>query len=215
MPGRVLGYGEGALLVEVDTLHHALDLHDRVTGRDRPPGLADAVLGACSVLLVARTPADLRHLRDTAERLLRVPTSPDPHPQRGDGSAPAEVRIAVHYDGEDLDAVARHTGLGRDEVVAAHTGTPWLVGFAGFAPGFAYLVDGDPRLRVPRRDTPRTRVPAGAVGLADGFSGIYPRASPGGWQLIGHTDAALWDLGRQHPALLRPGQRVRFVEVGS
>ena len=83
--------------------------------------------------------------------------------------------------------------------------------FGGFAPGFAYLEGGDPRLTVPRLATPRTLVPAGSVGLAGGYSGIYPRSSPGGWQLIGHTDVALWDVDREPAALLRPGWWVQFV----
>jgi KipI family sensor histidine kinase inhibitor len=99
------------------------------------------------------------------------------------------------------------------EVIDAHTGTPWRVGFGGFAPGFAYLVDGDSRLSVPRRTQPRTRVPAGSVGLAGEFSGIYPRESPGGWQLIGRTEAVLWDVERTHPALLIPGMWVTFRAV--
>jgi KipI family sensor histidine kinase inhibitor len=123
------------------------------------------------------------------------------------------VEIPVTYDGPDLDDVAVLTGLTRDGVVAAHTGTDWRVGFGGFAPGFAYLVGGDPRLRVPRRSEPRTRVPAGAVGLAGEFSGIYPRESPGGWQLLGTTDVVLWDADREPPALLVPGTIVRFVEA--
>lgn len=118
--------------------------------------------------------------------------------------------IPVTYDGPDLVEVARLTGLTVDEVVAAHTGTPWRVAFGGFAPGFAYLVGGDPRLQVPRRETPRTSVPAGSVGLAGEFSGVYPRASPGGWQLIGRTDAVMWDVDRDPPALLAPGATVRF-----
>ncbi len=89
------------------------------------------------------------------------------------------------YDGADLDEVARLTGMTPDQVVAAHTGTLWRVGFGGFAPGFAYLVGGDERLNVPRQSEPRTRVPAGSVALAGEFSGVYPRESPGGWQLIG------------------------------
>jgi KipI family sensor histidine kinase inhibitor len=97
------------------------------------------------------------------------------------------------------------------EVVSAHTATPWRVGFGGFAPGFAYLVGGDPRLEVPRRAEPRPSVPAGAVGLAGRYSGIYPRSSPGGWQLIGHTDAVLFDVDADPPALLQPGMTVRFV----
>ena len=105
--------------------------------------------------------------------------------------------------------------LAVDDVVAAHTGTRWQVGFAGFSPGFAYLVGGDPRLAVPRRAEPRPRVRAGSVALAGEFSGIYPRESPGGWQLIGRTDAVLWDLGRTRPALLTPGMWVRFRSEGS
>lgn len=85
--------------------------------------------------------------------------------------------------------------------------------FCGFAPGFGYMVGGDPRLRVPRRDEARVRVPAGAVALAGEFTGVYPRASPGGWQLLGRTDAVIWDVDRDPPGLLRPGVRVRFEEV--
>jgi KipI family sensor histidine kinase inhibitor len=133
----------------------------------------------------------------------------------GPVEAPATdaVEIPVVYDGPDLADVARLTGLAADEVVAAHTGTPWRVAFSGFAPGFAYLVGGDPRLAVPRRERSRTSVPAGSVGLAGEYSGVYPRSSPGGWQLIGRTDAVLWDLDREPPALLRPGGEVRFVRA--
>jgi KipI family sensor histidine kinase inhibitor len=102
------------------------------------------------------------------------------------------------------------TGLDENAVVTAHTATPWTVGFGGFAPGFAYLTGGDPRLHVPRRVTPRAKVPAGSVGLAGDFSGVYPRSSPGGWQLIGHTEVELFDVERNPPALLQPGMRVRF-----
>jgi KipI family sensor histidine kinase inhibitor len=118
----------------------------------------------------------------------------------------------VRYDGEDLPEVARMCGLTEREVAVRHLEATYLVAFCGFAPGFAYLTGGDPVLRVPRRADPRTRVPAGAVGLADEFTGVYPRPMPGGWQLIGRTDAVLWDLGREPPALLLPGTRVRFVE---
>ena len=98
-------------------------------------------------------------------------------------------------------------------MIAAHTASPWRVAFGGFAPGFAYLTGGDPRLQAPRRAEPRPSVPAGSVGLAGEYSGIYPRSSPGGWQLIGRTAAALWDAGRQPPALLSPGRWVQFVKV--
>ena len=118
------------------------------------------------------------------------------------------------YDGPDLAEVARLTGLDEDEVVAAHTGTPWRIAFGGFAPGFAYLTGGDARLRVPRRDEPRTTVPAGAVGLAGEFSGVYPRPSPGGWQLIGSTDAAA--VGRRpRPARAAAPGRHGAVQGGA
>jgi KipI family sensor histidine kinase inhibitor len=125
------------------------------------------------------------------------------------------VELDVRYDGTDLGEVAVLTGLSESEVVAAHTGQDWVVAFTGFAPGFGYLRGFSPgpdseRLSVPRRSEPRVRVPAGAVALAAGYTGIYPRVSPGGWQLIGHTDAQLWDVDRDPPALLRPGVRVRF-----
>jgi KipI family sensor histidine kinase inhibitor len=121
------------------------------------------------------------------------------------------VEIPVTYDGADLDDVADLTGLSPHDVIAAHTGTLWTVAFGGFAPGFFYLADGDPRLHVPRRPSPRTHVPAGSVGIAGGFSGVYPRESPGGWQLIGRTDQIMWDTARRPPALLAAGTRVRFV----
>jgi KipI family sensor histidine kinase inhibitor len=121
--------------------------------------------------------------------------------------------IDVRYDGEDIDEVARLTGLTPAEVVAAHTGTPWRVAFCGFAPGFSYLIGGDPRLRVPRRNEARVRVPAGAVAIAGEFSSIYPRVSPGGWQLLGHTDATLWDVAAEPPAVLLPGAVVEFRDV--
>ena len=124
------------------------------------------------------------------------------------------TEIAVSYDGPDLDEVARLTGLTAAEVIAAHTATPWRVAFGGFAPGFAYLTGGDPRLRVPRRGVPRTSVPAGAVALAGEFSAVYPQSSPGGWQLIGRTDTVMFDPARDPAALLRPGDRVRFVQAG-
>jgi KipI family sensor histidine kinase inhibitor len=123
------------------------------------------------------------------------------------------LEIPVTYDGPDLADVARLTGLGEREVVEAHTGSTWRVAFGGFAPGFGYLVGGDPRLEVPRREESRTTVPAGAVGLAGTFSGVYPRESPGGWQLIGTTSAPMWDLDRDPPALLVPGAVVRFTEA--
>ncbi|HET7822893.1 MAG TPA: carboxyltransferase domain-containing protein, partial [Ornithinibacter sp.] len=179
--------------------------------------VTDVVPAARSVLLLTREGADLAALRSAVHRCAE---SVRPTGRSAAASGPEtdgtshEVEIAVRYDGPDLDDVARLTGLTPAEVVAAHTGTPWRVAFGGFAPGFAYLVGGDPRLRVPRRDRPRPSVPAGAVGLAGGFSGVYPRSSPGGWQLLGTTDALLWDVERDPPALLPPGTSVRFVDRG-
>jgi KipI family sensor histidine kinase inhibitor len=124
------------------------------------------------------------------------------------------VRLTVRYDGDDLAEVATLLGITAREVVERHTASRWRVAFGGFAPGFAYLVTDHSGLEVPRRSTPRTVVPAGSVGLAGSFSGVYPRSSPGGWQLIGRTEAVLWDAHAEPPALLRPGVEVRFVEAG-
>lgn len=125
----------------------------------------------------------------------------------------ASVEIPVRYDGPDLKEVAASTGLSPEEVAARHMGAEYVVGFLGFAPGFAYLLAGDERLRVERRAEPRALVPAGSVALAGPYSGIYPRASPGGWQLIGSTTTVLFDARREPPALLSPGDRVRFVSA--
>jgi KipI family sensor histidine kinase inhibitor len=220
--GRLLPSGEQAVLVEVDSLAEVLALHELLWLSGRTPGLLDAVTGARTLLLVAESASALTDIRTRATDALRELDHARHADQAGPGVAGERqqladraevVEIAVHYDGPDLADVAALTGLSPDEVVRAHTARPWLVGFSGFAPGFAYLVDGDPRLQVARRSTPRPRVPAGAVGLAGEFSGVYPRSSPGGWQLIGHTDQHLWDLDREPPALLRPGLRVRFMDA--
>lgn len=185
-------YGDRAVLLDCTDLAEAQGWFAALEGD------ADVVLGARTVL-VHGDPSHVRALisraRPGAATLVNGPL----------------VEVAVTYDGPDLHDVARLTGLSVEAVVAAHTGCTWTVAFGGFAPGFSYLAGGDARLEVPRRDSPRTRVPAGAVGLAGEFSGVYPRESPGGWQLIGRTAARLWDSQRQPPALLTPGSRVRFV----
>jgi KipI family sensor histidine kinase inhibitor len=152
------------------------------------------------------------HTSQSALATLREDLRPD-DARRAD--TPGHHVIDVLYDGEDIDDVGRLTGLTPAEVVEAHTGRPWRVAFCGFAPGFSYLVGGDPRLQVPRRDESRVRVPAGAVAIAGEFSSVYPRVSPGGWQLLGHTDATLWDTHAQPPAVLLPGDVVEFREVTS
>lgn len=203
----VLDYGDHALLIQFDGTAEVLAWTDAIRGAGLP-GVVDIVAGARTLLLKLESP---RHQEPTRQRLAtlrldRRVLEESAHP----ADRTPDVVIDVVYDGADLDEVARLTGLDRDQVVAAHTGTLWRVGFGGFAPGFAYLVGGDERLQVPRRDEPRTKVPAGAVGLAGEFSGVYPRESPGGWQLIGHTDAVLWDVNRERPALLTPGAWVEF-----
>lgn len=128
------------------------------------------------------------------------------------GVMPSDVvELPVVYDGADLAEVAALTGLTVDAVVERHAGATYTVAFGGFMPGFAYLVGLDPTLRVPRRATPRERVPAGAVAIADEFTAVYPAATPGGWRLLGRCDVPLFDVTRTPPALLTPGSRVRFV----
>ena len=199
-------YGDRALLVECDSTDEVLWLTEVLRSQPRP-GVAGVVPGARTVLVEVAAGHAPREIRDTLSAMPIRSERPVADHRR------ADMVIDVVYDGADLDEVARLTGMTVGEVVAAHTATPWRVAFSGFAPGFAYLTGGDERLAVPRRGEPRTRVPAGAVGLAGEFSGIYPRESPGGWQLIGSTPAALWDLDRPRPALLTPGMWVRFRSV--
>jgi KipI family sensor histidine kinase inhibitor len=129
----------------------------------------------------------------------------------GHGAGGEPITIPVHYDGSDLADAARLLGISEPELITRHTAVEWRCAFLGFAPGFGYLEAPQADLTVPRRAQSRTAVPAGAVALAGGYSAVYPRRSPGGWQLIGRTDTVLWDLARPDPALLRPGSRVRFV----
>jgi KipI family sensor histidine kinase inhibitor len=204
---RILRYGRAALLVELAGTDEVMGLY-RALSPAPPAGVTDLV-PAARTLLVAFQPAKV-----SFDELARAVENTDP--VAGTGAPVGAVELRVSYDGPDLDAVADLTGLSRAEVVRRHTGAEYVVAFCGFAPGFAYLAGGDPALRVPRRASPRTTVPAGAVGLAGEFTGVYPRPSPGGWQLIGHTSAPLWDVHRDPPALLAPGTRVRFTpETGA
>ncbi len=211
MRARVLPMGEHALLVDLDDSAAVLALTAALSARradGRWPHIVEIVPAARTVLValaggtqLGPVAGDLADLADTLDAR---------HP----GQDPQEaIEVPVVYDGADLAEVAELTGLDVADVVAAHTGTPWRVAFTGFAPGFAYLVGGDPRLEVPRRTEPRAAVPAGSVALAGGYSGIYPRETPGGWQLLGRTDRQLWALDRDPPALLRPGMTVRFRAV--
>jgi KipI family sensor histidine kinase inhibitor len=202
---RALRCGDTGLLLELGSLDDVLGLYAALT--DAPPrGVVDLV-PAARTLMLHLDPA----VTDpgSVERDVRAVT---PRPEaRGGGDL---LEIPVVYDGADLDEVGELTGWGADGVVERHTADEWTVAFCGFAPGFGYLVSDTGRWSVPRRSTPRTKVPPGAVGLAGEFSGVYPRESPGGWQLIGRTDLEVFDLDRDPPALLAPGNRVRFVDAG-
>jgi KipI family sensor histidine kinase inhibitor len=201
---RVLAYGDRALLVELEETDRVVAWTEALT-EEPVPGVVDLVPAAATLLVLLGEDADVAAVRGRLERVRAEPGEVE----QEEGEV---VEIPVTYDGEDLGDVARITGLSEREVVEAHTGTVWRVAFGGFAPGFGYLIGGDSRLEVPRRDSARTAVPAGAVGLAGEFSGVYPRESPGGWQLIGTTKVRMWDLDRDPPALLRAGARVRFTE---
>jgi KipI family sensor histidine kinase inhibitor len=201
---RLLSCGDTGLLVELGDLDDVLALYAELV--DAPPeGVVDLV-PAARTLMLRIDPA-----RTDADRVGRAVRAVEPQP--GNRPDSGHLDVPVVYDGEDLAEVGRLTGLGERGVVEAHTAQEWTVAFCGFAPGFGYLVGTDDRLTVPRRSVPRTRVPARSVALAGEFSGVYPRESPGGWQLIGHTTVQPWDLDRDPPALLVPGLRVRFVEA--
>ena len=208
---RLLPYGDRALLAEFDDIDSVVAWSDAVR-RLEPEGVADVVPAARTVLVVAETPGGLEAMRRSLAAIGDVDAGAAG--AEGAGRNGPEVEIPVRYDGPDLFEVARLTGLDEAEVVRAHTARAWRVAFGGFAPGFAYLSGGDERLRVPRRDEARTQVPVGAVGLAGEFSGVYPRSSPGGWQLIGTTEEPMWDIERDRPALLSPGALVHFLDVG-
>ena len=199
----VLPYGDRALLVEVSDLA-AVAAVSAALERTPLPGQQELVPAARTVLVrLDRAPAETDIAQVRRLRTGRPPVAPD---------VPA-VELPVTFDGPDLADVAELTGRSVAALVAALTDVEFTVAFSGFAPGFGYLTGLPEDLHVPRRATPRTRVPAGSVGLAGPFAGAYPRASPGGWQLVGRTDAVLFDVDRDDPALLRPGARVRFREV--
>ena len=199
----VRAVGTRAVLAELSGTQDVLALQALLL--ERPlPGQQDVLAAAETVLVKADSPASARRI---AARLLQLDLTA---PVQLDGGL---VVIDTVYDGEDLAEVGRLTGLGTEGVIAAHSGQVWTVAFAGFAPGFGYMVGENQQLEVPRRSSPRTAVPAGSVALAGNYSAVYPRRSPGGWQLIGRTNARMWDLDRDQPALAAPGHRVQFRPV--
>lgn len=179
-------------------------------------GKRRVVLGAGSLLVTLDHDTgerELDQLRAELEASVRRATVEAPELAAG-----REHRIEVRYggeDGPDLAAVARETGLSPERVVGLHAGAEYTVAFVGFAPGFPYLIGLPPELQVPRLESPRTRVPAGSVAIAGPFSAVYPCSTPGGWRLLGRTPAALFEPAAESPALLAPGDRVRFVDVSS
>ncbi|MDH6109063.1 KipI family sensor histidine kinase inhibitor [Kitasatospora sp. MAP12-15] len=195
--------GGRALLLEVDTPEQVAALYARLL-TERSAGrlgeVAEIVPAARTVLLDGvAAPAPLA-------RTLRGWTVTGAQPASG-----PLVELATVYDGADLAEVAALWGVGEEQAVAIHSGTEYRVAFCGFAPGFGYLTGLPQRYAVPRRATPRPSVPVGSVALAGPYTGVYPRSSPGGWQLLGRTAATLWDERRDPAALLAPGTRVRFV----
>ncbi|MGZ6982823.1 MAG: 5-oxoprolinase subunit PxpB [Ilumatobacteraceae bacterium] len=197
---RLLPYGPRAVLAEYDSLAEVLAVYD-VVRTAALPSVDDVVPGARTVL-VHYHQVD----RPALEQLL-VPTGNAVH-----ATGPI-VEIPVVYDGVDLDEVASATGMSADEVVTMHSSAIYSAAFLGFTPGWAYLVGLPPQLHLPRRPTPRTSVPAGSVAIASEFSGVYPTTSPGGWHLLGHTSATMFDARRDKPALVVAGDRVRFVRT--
>ena len=203
---RFLPVSDQSLLVELQDLAHTLDLLS-VLQAAVPAGVQELVPAARTILIeYDRWQTSAAALRRHIEAL---PLG------RQNVETGQRVEIPVHYDGEDLAEVAQILGIDVAELIARHTGEDYSVAFCGFAPGFAYLSGGDARLNVPRRSTPRTKVPAGSVAIAGTFSAVYPNDTPGGWQLLGRTEVAMWDLQRNPPALLQPGMRVRFVDAST
>lgn len=201
-------YGDHGLLLELDD---GAGVADEVAAWAETlrtadlPGVVDIVPAAKTVLIHCADSAVLQGIKRSVDSMQPLPS--------GTRMDLGSIEVPVTYDGPDLREVSELSGLSVGDVVRAHLDSAWRVAFAGFAPGFAYLVGGDPRLVVPRRSSPRTRVPEGSVAVAAGYSAVYPRSSPGGWRLIGRTDLRVWDLDQEPPALLRPGMHVRFVRA--
>ncbi len=193
--------GDSALLVDTENVQTAQQLC-AVIHRQSLKGLRELV-PAYNTLLVEFDPLEF----DVMQFIRRLPQFLKAPPLRG---LVREHDIEVTYNGEDLEEVARMTGLSILEVIQCHSAATYTVAFLGFAPGFPYLTGLDPKLRMPRLKSPRTQVPVGAVAIADEFSGIYPQATPGGWRILGHTNTVLFDVSRPTPVLLMPGDTVHF-----
>ncbi|MDY3127058.1 MAG: urea amidolyase family protein [Corynebacterium sp.] len=202
---KIHAVGTRALLIDLDDLSAVMDWHAAIKDA-HVPGLVDAIAAATTLLLKFAAPSQAKAAREflkdfTVEKRVA-----------GDSRT---VEIDVVYDGEDLAAAAEAVDLSPEALIDWHTSTEWTAAFGGFAPGFTYCVPSDASegKDFPRRPSPRTAVPMGAVALAGNFSAVYPRTSPGGWQLIGRTASAMWDSQAKPPALLQPGDKVRYRRV--
>jgi KipI family sensor histidine kinase inhibitor len=202
---RIIAYGDNALLVELPDLVAVHGLYAAL--RDNLP------LGVIDLVPAARTLLVVLHAH-TADHAAVTATLQATQPIRI-AASDTIVEVPVLYDGEDLQEVARLASLSPNQVIQRHCAPEYVVGFCGFMPGFGYLLGLDPGLQLPRRPTPRIRVPPGAVAIAGEYTAVYPRSSPGGWHLLGHTDIALFDVERDPPALLAPTTRVRFRAVAT
>jgi 5-oxoprolinase (ATP-hydrolysing) subunit B len=195
-------YGERAALLTLATSEEALAWYENL--RAVPvPGTEDVVLGARTVLIVFADEQAARAGAGSVDNRRPEPVTID---------TGVLVEMSVVYDGADLAAVADHSGMTVAEVVRIHQSVEYRVAFVGFTPGFGYLTGLPTALHVPRRASPRTRVPAGSVAIAGEYAAVYPRESPGGWNLVGRAEIPMWDLARDPPAVLQPGMRVRFVD---
>ncbi len=220
----LLPYGDGAVLVELAAAADVVALRDALVRRAHPA--LRSVVSAARTVLVQFEPGAIAvaELQALVRSCQAVPPAAGVGPSAAAANPPAAnvpvvdqpaanapvVELVVRYDGADLDSVAELSGLTVLEVIHRHCAVDYIVQFCGFAPGFGYLTGLDPALRLPRLSTPRPAVPAGSVAIAGEYTAIYPRSSPGGWRLLGRTDAVLFDLDRSRPALLAPGTVVRF-----
>ena len=213
---RFLGVNNSAFLIELADLEETLALFDRLQqeirrgekdlqDQEKLRAIVEIIPAARTLLIRFDSLLADENTLETEIAGLKL--------EKGQQKSGKLVEIPVVYDGEDLDDVAALLKIDREEVIRRHTESHYQVAFCGFAPGFAYLTGGDPVFNVPRRASPRKSIPAGSVALAGKFGGVYPQPSPGGWQLIGRTDVKMFDLDRDPPSLLKPGDRVHFVDV--
>ena len=205
---RVIAYGPEATMVDGLVAGEAAVVRTAIlhTCAEQRVSINDVVAGARSVVVT--------HPRDNAEvvRALLSSIEVSDAVEISPVVAPS-VTLAVDYSGPDLDYVAQQCGLTSQEVITLHSGAKYVVEFCGFSPGFAYLTGLPAVLHLPRRATPRPRVPRGAVAIAAQYSAVYPRESPGGWHLLGVTDHELWNMTRDQPATLTPGTMVSFEQI--